>query len=303
MGPQFFVENFISLYDYVRVTGGFVVPGRKIKTLTATQAGSVLGTGQVNMDAPGYPVPCRFEVSFTTPKLDHKELRLSFEFEDGGKADITGAEAAEYYLSAERAANLAEKQFFERIADPSYKRVLELGSRARSGIVRKHLFAGKDYIGLDILQGPNVDVLGDAHTLSKHFEPEQFDAVYSTSTFEHLAMPWKVAVELNKVMRTGGVAYICTHQALGMHDLPWDFWRFSDSAWNSLFNAYTGFKVVKTFLGGPMALVPHIYWDHWTGYEGAVGFSVSAVMIEKTGPTDMTWDLDVRQAINGMYPA
>ncbi len=286
MGPQFFVENFISLYDYVRVTGGFVVPGRKIKTLTATQAGSLLGTGQVNLAAPGYPVDCRFEVSLsTTPKLDHKELRLSFEFEDGGKADITGAEAAEYYLSAERAANLAEKQFFERIADPSYKRVLELGSRARSGIVRKHLFAGKDYTSAWIFFKDRTSMCSATlYTLSKYFEPEQLDAVYSTSSFELLSLPWKVAVDLNKVMRTGGVAYICTHQALGMHDLPWDFWRFSDSAWNSLFNDYTGFKVVKTFLGGPMALVPHIYWDHWTGYEGAVGFSVSAVMIEKTGP-------------------
>jgi SAM-dependent methyltransferase len=303
MGPQFFVENFISMYDYVRVTGGFVVPGRRITGLTASQNGCVLATGRVNLPAPGHPVACRFEISFTTPKLDYKELRLSFEFEGGGHADITGAEAAEYYLSAEKAGNRAEKTFFQRIADASFPRVLEVGSRARSGITRRHLFAGKQYTGLDILQGPNVDVVGDAHTLSEHVPTEGFDAVFSTSTFEHLAMPWKVAIELNKVLRTGGLAYIVTHQALGMHDLPWDFWRFSDSAWNALFNQYTGFRVVETFLGGPMLLVPHIFWDHWLGYEGAAGFSTSAVLIEKTGPTNMAWDVNVMEAIRGMYPA
>ena len=52
-----------------------------------------------------------------------------------------------------------------------------------------------------------------------------------------------------------------------------------------------------------MALVPHIFSDHWKGYEGAVGFSVSAVLIEKTGASDLRWDLIVRDAIQGGYPA
>jgi len=34
-----------------------------------------------------------------------------------------------------------------------------------------------------------------------------------------------------------------------MHETPWDFWRFSDTSWNSLFNCYTGFRVLDTFLG------------------------------------------------------
>jgi len=98
---------------------------------------------------------------------------------------------------------------------------------------------------LDVVQGPNVDVVGDAHALSAHFEPESFDAMYSVSTFEHLAMPWKVALEAHKVLRPGGLAYFVTHQSLGMHELPWDFWRYSDTSWNSLFNSYTGFRVLQ----------------------------------------------------------
>ncbi|WP_373690468.1 methyltransferase domain-containing protein [Sphingobium sp. DEHP117] len=63
------------------------------------------------------------------------------------------------------------------------------------------------------------------------FEASSFDAVYSVSVFEHLLMPWKVALEMNRVLRMGGIAYIHTHQTLGLHDMPWDFWRFSDTSW------------------------------------------------------------------------
>jgi SAM-dependent methyltransferase len=143
--------------------------------------------------------------------------------------------------------------------------------RARFNISRRGLFKDKQYTGLDIVRGENVDIVGDAHSLSAHFPEESFDALYSVSTFEHLAMPWKVALEVNRVLRHGGLAYFVTHQALGMHETPWDFWRFSDTSWNSLFNCYTGFRVLDTFLGNPMMLVPHIYHDHWKGYETATG--------------------------------
>ncbi len=246
---------------------------------------------------------CGFLLTFTTEQFDPKDILLIFELDNGSKFQVTGAQAASYYLQNEVNSNTAERSFFERLQTPGYDRVLEVGSRARSGIIRRQLFDGKQYKGIDILEGPNVDVVGDAHSLSNHFEPESFDAVYSVSTFEHLAMPWKVAVELNKILRTGGIAYLVTHQALGMHDMPWDFWRFSDTAWDSLFNEFTGFRKQATFLGGPMTLVPTIYSDYWKGYEGAVGFSISAVMIEKTGPCTLTWDLDVMKAIRGIYPA
>lgn len=302
MKPHFFVQCFVRFYNYVRIQGGLHVPGRTVKSLTALLPNQPLHLGQVNLPTTGAAVDCGFLLTFTCEPFELKDLLLVFELDDGAKFKIDGVEAGRFSLDQEAAANKAHKAFFSRIAQPGFERVLEIGSRARSGIIRRDQFAGKQYTGIDILEGPNVDVVGDAHSLSSYFAPDSFDAIFSMSTFEHLAMPWKVAIELNKVLRVGGVAYFGTHQALGMHDMPWDFWRFSDTAWDSLFNEFTGFRKVGAFLGGPMQLVPTIYWDHWKGYEGAVGFSLSAVMIEKVGPCPLSWDLDVRRAIRGIYP-
>jgi SAM-dependent methyltransferase len=303
MGPQFFIENFVRFFDYVRIVGGLHVPGGAAKQLRVIQGDTVLATAPVNLPSPGLDVHCGFSVTFLAAEFDPKNVRLLFDLDDGKVFEISGTEAAHRYLRSEADANRCEAQFFDKLRKPGFDRVLEIGSRARSEISRRNLFEGKQYTGLDIVQGPNVDIVGDAHNLSSHFPAESFDAMFSVSTFEHLAMPWRVALEIHKVLRPGGLAYFVTHQALGMHELPWDFWRYSDTSWNSLFNSYTGFRVLETFLGSPMMLVPFIYHDHWKGYEGAVGFSTSSVLVEKCGPNNMEWNMDVSEVTKGLYPA
>jgi hypothetical protein len=296
---QLDIERFIWFYDYVRVSGTLVAPGSGVKALFAVQNGKPVSQGQITPDGRNF----RFLLSFAAANVDPQELWLVFELDNGLRVEITAAEAGKMSAANDRSRNQAENKFFKALKQPGFDRVLEIGSRARSGVIRKAKFEGKQYTGIDILEGPNVDVVGDAHQLSAHFGPASFDAVFSIWTFEHLAMPWKVAVELNHVLREGGVAYIETHQTVGMHDMPWDFWRFSDTAWDALFNEYTGFRKVETFLGSAMHLVPMVYHDYWKGCEATAGFAESAVMIEKTGPCAMAWDVDVLRAIRGAYPA
>jgi SAM-dependent methyltransferase len=181
-------------------------------------------------------------------------------------------------------------------------RLLDLGGRRRSGNSASENFYQCDATVFDIVGDPGVDVVGDAHELSQYFPSEHFDFVISVSVFEHLLMPWKVALELNRVMRTGGYCLIGTHQVLGMHDMPWDFWRYSDTAWNGLFNAHTGFEIVQTGLGHFMHLVTVGWHPRYRGSEQAGGFESSGVLIRKVGPTDLTWNVRLEDVVGTKYP-
>ncbi len=172
-------------------------------------------------------------------------------------------------------------------------RVLEIGSRARSGHVRRELVAPMQYLGLDILPGENTDIVGDVHNLSALLEPESFDALFSISTFEHLAMPWKAVLEMNSVLKVGGRVLISSHQAFPLHDQPWDLWRFSDTAWYSLFNEATGFKIIETALGEPASVVAHLLHEVTNTLETQPAYLGSTVLVEKVGNTELSWPVDV----------
>jgi SAM-dependent methyltransferase len=194
-------------------------------------------------------------------------------------------------------------RFHEIVRGTPTPAVLEIGSRSRSGnVYRDWMPAGCRYTGFDVLEGPNVDVVGDAHTLSKHFEADQFDAVYAISTFEHLAMPWVAAAEINRVMKPGGVVFIATHQTWPVHDAPWDFYRFSEYAWVTLFNSYSGFEIISAAMGEPGQIVANVANGATLGLELQPAFLSSAVLARKVGSTDLKWDADVAAVVESAYP-
>ena len=132
--------------------------------------------------------------------------------------------------------------FIARANEQENCRILELGARGTH--VDPRLRGFSQYVGFDIHPGPNVDVVGDVHSLSQ-LVSGPFDAVYAISTFEHLAMPWKAVLEINAVLAEGGLLFLATHQSWPPHELPWDFWRYSPAAFHVLLNRHTGFEVVR----------------------------------------------------------
>lgn len=194
------------------------------------------------------------------------------------------------------------QRFLDLIAQSKSSSILDVGGRQRSRIDRKTVFRDHEVIVVDILSGPNVDVVADAHSLSRHFAPETFEFVTSVSVFEHLAMPWKVAIELNAIMKTGGYALIHSHQTLGIHDAPWDFWRFSDQAWRSLFNASTGFEIVEVAMGHPEFILPFFWRPDKENAERAAGFEFSMALVRKIGSPTESWSADVSSFITNPYP-
>ena len=122
--------------------------------------------------------------------------------------------------------------------------ILEVGSRNVIGGVTKNLFPKANYIGFDYYEGENVDVVGDAHELSKYFD-KKFDLIYCSAVFEHLAMPWKVSTEIIKILKPGGYVFIETHYSYSSHERPWHFFQFSENALDVLFPETFGMKCIR----------------------------------------------------------
>jgi len=130
-------------------------------------------------------------------------------------------------------------------------RVLEIGSRVVTGANRRAFFSAAEYIGFDYHPGENVDVVGDAHKLSQYFDGK-FDLIFTSAVFEHFAMPWMVSVEMAKLLKIGGMVYVESVFSFTLHELPWDFFRFSHMGYQSLSPPALGFECIESGYSNPI---------------------------------------------------
>jgi hypothetical protein len=232
---------------------------------------------------------------------DGPNMGLAFVLADG--IAVLEREPAERALRGDQSGQLFGR-FIEEMVKMPRGRVLEIGSRARSGTVYRGIVpAHLAYTGLDIREGPNVDVVGDAHELEKSVGVAQFNVVYSIAVFEHLAMPWKAALSINRVLVDGGMFYAGTHQTFPLHETPWDFWRFSDRAWHSLFNAATGFEVLGAAMGEPADIVPRASKRQVWGIDDQPAFLTCGVLARKIGEPRVEWPVSISELNDaGFYP-
>ncbi|MEN3361159.1 MAG: hypothetical protein V7637_5141 [Mycobacteriales bacterium] len=282
------VEGWVASADHIVGVGYLAATGQAVRAVAFPTS------------APGERQAFQFDV--------HEENRdraveqtLTVEFSSGTFAQIPAAAGSA--LSVDPVSALT-RRFHDEVNKMDAPRVLEVGSRARSGNVYSSLFPPEStYVGCDILPGENVDVVGDAHQLSTFLPLESFDAIYSVSTMEHLAMPWVVAAEMNRVLRPGGYVYVVTHQTWPVHDAPWDFYRFSQYAWVTLFNRYSGFEIVAVAAGEPGKVVANILHPSTNGLELQPAFLSSAVLARKVAPTELVWAADASAVVADAYPA
>ena len=174
--------------------------------------------------------------------------------------------------------------FFAVLAQLQPARVLELGTRGWDGKPPKHnrervkeACPQAQWIGVDVQDGDGVDVVCDAHYLSRRFPPCHFDAFVACSTFEHLRRPWLVAQELAAIVRVGGIGFVETHQSFPLHGYPHDYFRFSREALAELFAPDVGWWLLGSWYQYRCQVVPDDVIPDWN--KEAFGFlNVAAVV-------------------------
>lgn len=92
----------------------------------------------------------------------------------------------------------------------------------------RSLFDGvaQRYVGMDVAEGPHVDVVGSAEALP--FEDASFDVVLCSQVLEHVEHPQRVIAEARRLLRPGGVMLLSTHGVVrwhGAYDGPLDDYR------------------------------------------------------------------------------
>jgi SAM-dependent methyltransferase len=125
-------------------------------------------------------------------------------------------------------------------------RVLEVGSYNVNGALRDTLDVT---IGIDMRDGPGVDIVVSACKLVAQFGVESFDCVVSADALEHIE-DWKTAMEqMWSVLKSNGVLLLTmANLDKGRHAYPDDYWRFPMADFKRLFGAN---EIVGEFYGGP----------------------------------------------------
>jgi SAM-dependent methyltransferase len=133
-------------------------------------------------------------------------------------------------------------EFGERVireSDVGNKDVIELGARDLNGSLRGHVesLGPKSYVGVDIEDGDEVDVVLDARSICERFGRESFDVVVSTELLEHVEAWQSLVSQMKNVLKSGGVLIITTRsRGTPLHDYPGDFWRFEISDMKKIFS-------------------------------------------------------------------
>lgn len=293
----YFVSEFLHFRDTLYVSG-WLEPTEEVRAIFVVYASEIQRAGFTACSGSRTNFEARVPIPATQPDGN---IKLGFELKSGARLLIESPYRQSW--DADTGYHALFQRYRGMLDALGSGKMLEIGSRARSGYTFRDIVpAGVDYIGLDIKAGPNVDLIGDAHRLSSYFAPESIDVILSIAVFEHLLMPWKVALEMNRVMKSGAFAFISTHQTFHLHEEPWDFFRFSARAWHAIFNRATGFVILDTTYGEPAHIVPaHLKVTTFRN-DRQPAFMVSQVLVRKIGPATERWDVDIDGLVEGIYP-
>jgi SAM-dependent methyltransferase len=151
----------------------------------------------------------------------------------------------------------------ERVAASLGKRpprVLQVGSRSLvsdrnernwRSLVTKRFGERSTFVGIDLLEGSNVDSVLDVCSSTKELKAklgeEPFDLVICCHVLEHTRDPMRAARNIESVLRPGGIAFIATPWSQAFHATPDDYWRFSVRGLMLLFE---GLTIQSSFYSG-----------------------------------------------------
>lgn len=119
-----------------------------------------------------------------------------------------------------------EENYASKISKDKIK-VLDVGSYDVNGSY-KHIFLDKkyEYIGLDMEEGPNVDIVLKNPYDWNEIPTDTFDVIISGQAFEHIEFFWITMAEMARIVKKDGLLCIIAPKGCEEHRYPVDCYRF-----------------------------------------------------------------------------
>lgn len=116
---------------------------------------------------------------------------------------------------------------------------LEIGTRYSLTREIRKLFPNSEYIGIDMEDGPEVDVVldltKDVNIVDKVLNQKRFNTIFCLSVLEHCSNPFMMAQNITRLLNRNGVLYVSVPFSWEFHAYPSDYWRFTPEGIRILF--------------------------------------------------------------------
>jgi SAM-dependent methyltransferase len=117
------------------------------------------------------------------------------------------------------------------------------------------------YVGFDISRDSKADFFGFNWELP--FGESEFDALISTQVLEHTSKIQETIGEIKRVVKDGGLIFISVPLTFPEHEIPHDYYRFTQYGLRELFKGFEVIKIVP--LSGYLKTLI-ILWNNFLHY-------------------------------------
>lgn len=139
--------------------------------------------------------------------------------------------------------NYTSKNNYKKIADRlstlEAPKILVIGGSIDGtgmALLKKQLPAQSIMVESDVAQGPNTNIIFDAHHIP--FQNNVFDLVIVQAVLEHVLDPFQCVKEIKRVLKENGIVYAETPFMQQVHGGKYDFHRFTDLGHRRLFRNF-----------------------------------------------------------------
>lgn len=136
--------------------------------------------------------------------------------------------------------DLNQLLFVKKYADKVKGPILEVGSKDYGNTQNlRPLFENYDYVGVDMEDGPGVDIVidltEDISIIKEKLDGNLFKTIFCFCVLEHCTQPFKLCNNLESLLDENGVIFVSAPFSWRIHGYPSDYWRFTSEGIKLLF--------------------------------------------------------------------